>query len=319
MPFFRSFKQRRRADFVWAALGFVVVAGVVWTWHKSLASDDASPDRSGGADASQFLRISRDDKQNPIALQTSIARFVSTSDSGNGVVVDLIGAVHVGEESYYDELNEQFKSYDAVLYELVAPPGTRVAKGRGTSSAHPVGLLQNALKSVLGLSHQLEHIDYQAANMVHADMSPDEFAQAMENRGESFWTMFLKLLGQSLAQDAKARSDGRNSDLDIIFALFDANRSQAIKRVLAEQFADIDGAISALEGPNGSAILTDRNQAALKVLQQELDGGKRKLAVFYGAAHLPDMERRLIADFGLKRSGERWVDAWKLQGASDSK
>jgi len=28
---------------------------------------------------------------------------------------------------------------------------------------------------------------------------------------------------------------------------------------------------------------------------------------------LPDMERRLIADYGFKRSGESWLPAWQLQ------
>ena len=49
--------------------------------------------------------------------------------SARDVVVDLIGAVHVGEKAYYEALNKQFEDYDAVLYELVAPEGTRVPKG----------------------------------------------------------------------------------------------------------------------------------------------------------------------------------------------
>jgi hypothetical protein len=35
--------------------------------------------------------------------------------------------------------------------------------------------------------------------------------------------------------------------------------------------------------------------------------------VFYGAGHLPDMEKRLGADFGLKREGEKWLTAWSLE------
>jgi hypothetical protein len=30
---------------------------------------------------------------------------------------------------------------------------------------------------------------------------------------------------------------------------------------------------------------------------------------------LPDMERRLIADYGFKRSGESWLPAWQLTGS----
>jgi len=41
--------------------------------------------------------------------------------------------------------------------------------------------------------------------------------------------------------------------------------------------------------------------------------GKKSVAVFYGAGHLPDMEKRLAADFGLKREGEKWLTAWSLE------
>jgi hypothetical protein len=67
-----------------------------------------------------------------------------------------------------------------------------------------------------------------------------------------------------------------------------------------------------LEGKDGSTILTERNRKAFEVLDRELKAGKKKLGVFYGAAHLPDMEKRLLNDFGMKRSGERWVTAWSL-------
>ena len=67
------------------------------------------------------------------------------------MTVALIGAVHIGDVAYYRQLNEYFKQYDALLYELVAPAGTVVPRGRGTSNAHPVGLLQNGIKRLLEL------------------------------------------------------------------------------------------------------------------------------------------------------------------------
>ena len=60
------------------------------------------------------------------------------------MTVDLIGAVHIGDIAYYDELNKQFTQYDALLYELVAPPGTVVERGRGTSNSHPIGSCRTA-------------------------------------------------------------------------------------------------------------------------------------------------------------------------------
>ena len=73
--------------------------------------------------------------------KTTIDRFRKLQEplrikSASGFVVDLIGAVHVGEKSYYEALDKQFEDYDAVLYELVAPEGTRVPKG-SKPGGHP--------------------------------------------------------------------------------------------------------------------------------------------------------------------------------------
>jgi hypothetical protein len=85
-----------------------------------------------------------------------------------------------------------------------------------------------------------------------------------------------------------------------------------MKVAMAEQFDQMEGQLDILDGPEGSTILTERNRKAFEVLDRELKAGKKKIGVFYGAAHLPDMEKRLLSDFGLKRSGERWVSAWSL-------
>ncbi|HTU24431.1 MAG TPA: hypothetical protein VMF30_03465, partial [Pirellulales bacterium] len=106
-----------------------------------------------------YLRIERDPAGNELGLQTAILRFESDAPERKGCVVDLVGAVHVGEKAYYEALNKRFKDYDAVLYELVAPEGTRIPKGAKTGG-NAVSFFQNGLKDMLGLEHQLEYIDY---------------------------------------------------------------------------------------------------------------------------------------------------------------
>jgi hypothetical protein len=59
-------------------------------------------------------------------------------------------------------------------------------------------------------------------------------------------------------------------------------------------------------------LVEDRNKACMKVLQQQLAAGKKKIAIFYGAAHMPDFDKRLKEDFGMKRTTSEWVDAWSL-------
>ncbi len=275
-----------------------------------------SPAAWSGEDADKpesrpkYIRISRDADEQPLALQTAVVEFTPVDPAQGDLRVDLVGAVHVGEKSYYQALNETFAGYDVVLYELVAPEGTRVPKG-GRSSSHPVALLQGGLQGMLGLEHQLEQVDYTKPNLLHADMSPDEFAQSMKDRNESFLGMFARMWGQAIAQQSTAKN--RTSDVDVLAAFFSPNRSEAMKRIMAEQFESVEGVMEALEGKDGSTIITERNKVALKKLAEQIAAGKKKIAIFYGAGHLGDLEKCLLSDeFGLKRSGERWLDAWNL-------
>lgn len=309
------------------ALAVVLVGRVAGLWAAEPAAgkpaDDAPAADKESADSppaaekegeeqepgSKFIRLTRDAEERTLTMDTAIVRYVPTDPERAGLVVDLIGAVHIGEKEYYAELNRAFQDYDALLYELVAPEGTRVSKG--ASGGSPVSMLQTGMKGMLELEFQLDEIDYHQDNFVHADMSPDDFAKSMRDRGESIWSMVFKMMGQSMAQQSK--NPNRSLDAELLLALFDRDRALALKRVLAEQFEDLEGVMTAFDGPDGSTIITERNKKALEVLAQEIEAGKKRLAIFYGAGHLPDMESRLLADFGLKRAKERWIVAWDLR------
>jgi hypothetical protein len=258
--------------------------------------------------AGRFLRLRRDENDRPLALETAVVRYASPQRPG--LAVDLVAAIHVGDKSYYDALNRLFTEYEVVLYELVAPEGTRIPKGgRQGPSTHPVGILQDGLSSLLGLEHQLRCVDYTPPNLVHADLSPEEFERAMQQREESFSKMFLRLLGAGIAQNAAGQTP---SDAELLAALFAPNRKERLKRILAQQFTSMDGVLAVLDGPQGSAILSERNARCLEVFSRQIANGKRRIAIFYGAAHLPDMERRLAAEYGLTATTTRWLTAWQL-------
>ena len=217
----------------------------------------------------------------------------------------------MGDRGYYEELNKRFKDYDVVLYELVAPKGHKIPKGPST---HPVGMLQSIMKDTLKLEHQLGAVDYSKPNFVHADLTPKEFAKSMKDRGESFLDMYFKVVGSSLAQQSSGKG---TSDIDLLAALFSKDRPTALKRAFAEQLANSGGVMAALDGPKGSTLLTGRNKAALKVLDVQLKAGKKKIAIFYGAAHMPDFDRRLKADYGMRSKSTEWVSAWNLEKKQD--
>lgn len=270
-------------------------------------------DQSGkSSQEGRFLRLTRDDEGAPVALEAAIVRFAPTDPGRTGPTVDLVSAVHVAEEAFYDELNRLFEKYDAVLYELVAPEGTQIPKGGVQSSGHPVSMLQRGMTDMLELEFQLEGIDYTRGNLVHADMSPEQFAESMRNRGESMFQVFFRMLGYAMARQAE--DPAGTSDFRLLMAFFDKNRALAIKRVMAEQFEDLEGSLSAINGPEGSTLIDERNKVALGVLKKQIEAGKQKLAIFYGAGHMSHFEERLRKDFGLEPVNTRWLAAWNLKG-----
>jgi hypothetical protein len=275
-----------------------------------IAGPQATAKAADTSDEGKFIRVRRGDNERPVAMETAVVHY--TSQKKPGVTVDLVGAVHIADRAYYDDLNKLFEKYDVVLYELVAPEGTRIPQGgRKEKSTHPIGMMQEGMSGILELSHQLACVDYTKANLVHADMSPDEFSKSMEDRGESFIQMFLRLMGTGIAQSA-AGAGGMN-DADVLMALFAKDRAMKLKTLLAQQFQSLEGAMSALDGPGGSAIITERNKKCFEVLDKQLASGKKKIAVFYGAGHLPDMQKRLEADYGFRRASESWLTAWNLK------
>jgi hypothetical protein len=82
---------------------------------------------------------------------------------------------------------------------------------------------------------------------------------------------------------------------------------------MAEQFTDMEMLTAAFGGEEGSTLITDRNTAALGVLRREIDRGQRRIAIFYGAGHMDDFDRRLRKDFGLQPRETVWLEAWDLR------
>ena len=236
-----------------------------------------------------------------------------------GERVDLVGAVHVADAAYYEALNERFKGYEAVLYELVGRPepgkplGART--GGGEASLAWVGTMQEKMRSVLKLEGQLERIDYSAANFVHADMDLEAFQKARSENRETFAGLWLKAMAAQ-----QGAGGGKESDLAGLIVLMRLlmmkDSADALKRMIGREFDQIEGLMTGIEANGGTVIIGERNRVALEVLEREVKAGKKRLAVFYGAAHFPDMQRRLEA-MGFTRTGEEWLTAWWIPAPSE--
>lgn len=276
----------------------------------------------------EYVRILKKDNL-ASELQTSVIRFQDSKKHPN-TTVDLIGAIHLGEASYYRTLNDSFSQYDVLLFEAVMPesavrsgfrPGPAKGSGRTLSDEEQwdeakIGLqaisgLQLAMKDALGLEFQLAGIDYYASNFVHADMTQEEFEASMARRGESFSEMLVREMGRATV--AQQNRNPIAQQLDMMLSLVSSDRIYRIRRIAAVELAKADAG-DAFAGSDGtSTIITERNIKALKVLRRQLASGRKKIGIFYGAGHFPDMEKRLETEFGFARGEEKWITAWKLR------
>jgi hypothetical protein len=282
-------------------------------------ADVKKDDKSKAADKLSFMRVARDSHDRPIALEIATGHYVSTQ--GKPITVDLIGAIHIGDTSYYKMLNERFRTYDKVLFELVMPENVRKESLRGLGSRpsnHPVGMLQQSLPGLLDLDYQLKGIDYTAKNFEHADLSPDAMGKAIRARGDNGASVTIRVIFDLLSQsqrlaNAESKKGGEFGELQLLSAMFDSNRPLALKKMFAEQMDVLGGMGTGLGSTLDTILVQDRNAAAMKVLKKEVENGTPKIAIFYGAAHMPDFDRRLTEDLKFKRASMTWDRAWDLR------
>ena len=263
--------------------------------------------------ATEFVRVSVDDDDKPLALQLAITRYVPRSRNGT-TQVDLISAIHIGDKAYYEDLNARFADYDALLYELIAPKDTVIAT-RDPQQQSIISSMQVAMKSMLALSFQLDEIDYSAGNFVHADLSPAELSDRMAERGESLYVYFWRLFYASFEDYGQDPLGLQN--VNLLSAMLSAGSNNAFKTMLAYEMTNLEKTSEILGDDSESAVIGARNQRAIDVLREQMDSGAKRIAIFYGAAHMPDMEERLLQQFDLVYLDTSWVDAWRLDTRVD--
>lgn len=272
---------------------------------------DAKRKAKSGTSSGAFVRTVKDDKKQVVSLQTAVVTYKATSGPYAGAEVDLIGAVHIADKSYYKTLNEMFRSYESLLYEMVSNPEmVKQIKNSDAKDRSAVSALQGGMKDMLGLSFQLDEIDYEAKNFVHADMNPEEFSKSLSDRQEGLMQFMLRSMGAGLASQNSKKSGG---DIGMLAAMFSSNRELAMKRIFAEQMEEMDGHLAAIAGDDGkSTLITERNAKALEVLKKELDAGKKRLGIFYGAGHFKHMHEELVKQFQMQPVKTIWLDAWDM-------
>ena len=242
----------------------------------------------------EFIRVDEDGKA--ARLQTAVTRFEK-----NGSVVDLIGAVHIADKAYYDTLNKRFADYEVLLFEMIGGdnlnPGAPDAPEK-KEEPNPLALIYDQAARMLKLVGQVDHIDYRAKNFLHADLTISEFTEKQTERNESILSFMLNT--------EKAATPP--NPLRLLYAVV-SGRADLLKLALIHTLGDGDDQIASLAGDN--VVIGDRNVRCLEVLGRELGAGRRKVGIFYGAAHYPDMQKRLLEQ-GFIRTDHEWLTAWNV-------
>ncbi|MBN2560956.1 MAG: hypothetical protein JXQ75_08505 [Phycisphaerae bacterium] len=225
-------------------------------------------------------------------------------------VVSLVGAIHVGDASYYRELRLILDAHDRVLYELVTG-----SEDDGFSKAYDK--LTSTMRRLLQLESQKAVVDYEhpPKNWVHADLSWSQLKRTLGvDRLELIPPEVQKELVKVMGLVEKYVRFAEVTHLDKLSATM-------LKRLLGRKMGDeleatweqLEGRESANHHRGTMARLMDaRNKKAMRVLKRELRRNKHtSFAVFYGAGHMPYFEMRLRR-MGFRRLGVAWVTAWKV-------
>ncbi|MCF7787445.1 MAG: TraB/GumN family protein [Prosthecobacter sp.] len=267
---------------------------------------------SAAEEPTNFIRFVEEDESD--SLQTAVVSY----ENPQKVKVDLVGAIHIADKAYFDALNVRFKGYEAVLYELVGPSFEERGKPEVKKQAEKlqwVGQLQTMMRDTLKLHGQLEGIDYTAKNFVHADMDMSQFTQTQTQKQESFLTLYLKAAQAQKEVNEKRGVDSDAAGLVMLLKIFTMKDSSTeLKRMIAQEFDSVEDIMAGIETGDGTVLVGERNKVALQVMDKEIAAGKKRIAIFYGAAHLGDMEERLMKR-GFKRTKVEWLKAWDLPHA----
>jgi len=271
---------------------------------NAYAQDAAALELENKADKTDFIRVTEDDEN--VQLQTSVTRYVK-----DGVNVDLIGAVHIADKQYFTDLNALFTKSEVLLFEMVG--GDKMEGGEKVNEEKQkdlqfsiLGAMHNTMQDKLDLAGQKDHVDYGKENFVHADLSMEEFQKLQKEKKESIFSFALKN-----AQNQAKGVGGpvkQPSMIKLLKALVTGN-ADLLKLNIVHTLGQGDDQIAAFAGK--SVIIGDRNEKCLQVMNDQIVTGKKNIGIFYGAAHFPDMEERMIK-MGFKKTTQFWMTAWDI-------
>ena len=251
-------------------------------------------------------------------LEIAVTYFVSPE---GGPRIDLVGAAHIADASFYALVQQLLDRADVVLYEGVKPEGATPEEFQRTAAkgVNPIRELQTKLAGWFGLVVQMDAVDYRRAHFVHADLTAEEFlgreapaeGDADAPGGEATDVDQADLpapLRNTIKQDKAIKPL-----LDAMLGRPGPFRAQ-VKMMLARIMgsADVQGLLTVMMPGLSDLLLTKRNAVVIERLRERIGEADGSIAVFYGAAHMQGIQKLLEEELGYRRAGGKWLRAWEM-------
>lgn len=287
-------------------------------------------------DPQPYTRVFRGET-NVVSLQVAMRKFVP--HSRKEPVIWLVGASHIGDRRYYDAVQRHLDSQTLVLFEGINSgfhprrAGVAGSKEKAPSIAAPAApakgesaqsTLQSTLAESLGLVFQLDGIEYERTNFLNSDLSVRQIQDLM-NANTSPAEAGQDESGDQTFQTLLRMMDGSSFTGGLIrfgLKLIGTNpKAQAmVKLAFVEILGRLEGDMGGMKGlpPDMqklmSVLIASRNQHVLADLKTEAPGLPRSssVAIFYGAGHMDDFERRLTRDLNYRADQLVWVTAFSV-------
>ena len=254
-----------------------------------------------------------DDGTNLVQLQMAVRKFVPARSRGPAIW--LVSASHIGDPAYYRELQARLSRPTLVLFEGIRPDADSPPRFVDTNSASSdLGTLQQTAARSLGLVFQLDAINYHCPNFRNSDLSVAELQQLLAQpaaggtaaqgefnslvsamQGDTLMGYLINTILRFIGSDTKLRAEAR--------------------LVLIEMLGQLRGDLSQLQNLPPAlqrllqTLIDSRNQKVLSDLKPALRRvpSHGSIALFYGTAHMDNLEQRLCAELHYRSVADEWL------------
>lgn len=280
----------------------------------SAAAQPASVD-----DVRPYLR-SLKNTNGVIALEVALRRLAPVR--GRGADLWLVAVTHVGTSNYYTALQDFLDGQPVVLFEAIR-------SGDGPPVRHEGYSLQADLARALGLTFQLDAINYERPHFRNSDLSLEQLARvfggttnepAQPAPGSPPQTTGAVEFGALVQAMSGEGLLGGLARLGVSLLAASPRLQAATKVALIEVLGQLPNDLTQIAGlPPGlqqlmRVLVEERNEAVVRDTRAAL--ARRpvpaSVAVFYGAGHMADLEYRLCRALGYQPVEDRWLKAFDV-------